>query len=296
MPESAVAMRSAWSFNRVRRRREQREGGQLRLRAPRVDVRREGGLQRRDRQLVHPQGPRQRIALERRDPLAPAHDEPGLRSPQQLVAAECNEVRARRSNFRARSARVRGRTPGVDERTRCRRPRRTGPRLARERRELARATGRSLNPRDAEVARMHPEDAAPPRASARGGSRRARVRFVVPTSTQRRAGLLQDLGQPERAADLDQLAARDHDLPPGASAETTRSSAAAPLLTTSAASAPVRRTSQASTPSARSLRLPVGHVVLERDVAAGRLEQAPGGRARTAARGPGSCGGRPRWR
>ena len=44
---------------------------------------------------------------------------------------------------------------------------------------------------------------------------------------------------------------------PAAKAESTSSSAAAPLLTTSAASAPVSRVSQRSTPVPRSPRSPV---------------------------------------
>jgi hypothetical protein len=47
-----------------------------------------------------------------------------------------------------------------------------------------------------------------------------------------------DLGDPEAAADLDQLAPRHHHPRPAASAASTSSTAAAPLLTTMAASAP----------------------------------------------------------
>ena len=50
------------------------------------------------------------------------------------------------------------------------------------------------------------------RPSARAAAKSsARVRFVVPTSTRRRTGPADDLGDPDAAADLDQLAARHGD-------------------------------------------------------------------------------------
>ena len=56
----------------------------------------------------------------------------------------------------------------------------------------------STKPERAEVRRVRAQDRAGARRPARARSRRRRVRFVVPTSTQPRAGLRHHLGDPER--------------------------------------------------------------------------------------------------
>ena len=105
--------------------------------------------------------------------------------------------------------------------------------------------------------------------------------MVVPTSTSRAPDARITSGTRKRAADLDQLAARDDHLAPGASAASASSTAAAQLLTTSASSAPVSAASSSATCSCREPRRALVELVLEVGVAArDLLRPAPSARRR----------------
>ena len=144
-----------------------------------------------------------------------AGDDARLRAAEQLVGREAHDVGARRDALAC------GRLAGEHRRERIlaalddTRPevvdQQEVPRL-RERRELGQ---RDLlgEPDGAEVGRVHPHQ---------GGRVRADRALVVgdaravggPDLDQPGAGRREDLGDPERAADLDQLTAGDHDLAP----------------------------------------------------------------------------------
>ena len=187
---------------------------------------------------------------------ARADEQPGLRAAEQLVAGEADERRA--GAHRAAHRRLVGEQPA---RSSASTPEPTSSITGDA--EPAQRLDLDLldEPERAEVRRVRAQDRAGRRRRARARSRRSRVRFVVPTSTSRAPGLRHDLGDPERAADLDQLPARDDDLAPApASAAAASSTAAAQLLTASAASAPVSSRSSASTWSWREPRSPVVEV------------------------------------
>ena len=144
--------------------------GNLARRARRIDVRGQRRLEGRERQLVDPQGPRQRIALERGRPSAcgPATS-PACGAPSSLSPVNVTTSR-RRSNFLAPSARVRGRAARGRRARRCR-----GPRPAARVAACAScASSSSVGPLgeadDAEVARVDAQD----RRRRRRGVERAR--------------------------------------------------------------------------------------------------------------------------
>ena len=119
--------------------------------------------------------------------------------------------------------------------------------LARERGELARRHLRR-EALDAVVRGVHLEDQPGLGADRARHSPSRCVRLVVPTSTSFAPAPRHDVGHAERAADLDQLAARDDRLAALApSVLSTSSTAAALLLTTVASSAPVSSQSRPRT-------------------------------------------------
>ena len=194
--------------------------------------------QRRERRLVGPCRPGERIAPEPCDELGPSDDEAGLRPADQLVAAERHQVRAggqplarRRLVGEAERRRVEegpaaevvdhDRTMAMGElgeRGRRRAPRRSPP------------GGSSRGGRGARAG--HP--------SARAGSKSAtRVRFVVPTSTSR-APARRTISGMRTPPPISTSSPRDTTTrPPRPASPTASATAAALLLTTSASSAPV---------------------------------------------------------
>ena len=180
-----------------------------------------------------------------------ADEQPGLRAAEQLVAAEAHERgagahRAAHRRLVGQQRDVVGEDAGAD---------------VVDHRHAERAQRLDLDLLDeaerAEVRRVRAQDRAGALAERRRVVGQARAVGGADLD-QPRAGLRDDLGDAEAAADLDQLAARDDDLAPRpASAAAASSTAAAQLLTASAASAPVSSHSSASTWAWREPRSPV---------------------------------------
>ena len=177
-----------------------------------VEVRERDGFEPGERDLVGAQRARERMAREQRDEVGAADDDPGLRSAEQLVAREGDE---RRAGVEALAhARLVAEPRGRRRRaTAC--ARRAAPIPAStttggpERRELG--DRRRLGEADhAVVRRVHLEHER--------GALGDRALVVGPAGAvggadldEPGAGLGEDLGNAEAAADLDQLAARhDH--------------------------------------------------------------------------------------
>ena len=70
-----------------------------------VAVERERSLERRERQLVGPQSPLERVAAEALDEVGAPDDDPRLRAAEELVAGEADEVGAGGERVARRSAR-----------------------------------------------------------------------------------------------------------------------------------------------------------------------------------------------
>jgi hypothetical protein len=185
------------------------EDGNLRAGELGVAVEAQRRRQRGKRELVDPHGPGERMGSAGLDRVAPADQHPGLRAPEQLVAREAHDRAARGDRAghgrlagqRGQAARERARADVVDDRH---------P-------QPAQILGRDLlgEADHAVVGRMGAQD--------RAGLRPHRALVVAEPSAiggadlhQLGAGLLNHLRQAERAADLDQLSAGDHDLTPGA--------------------------------------------------------------------------------
>ena len=170
----------------------------------------EHALERRDLHLVHADRPRDRVAPELLDEVRASHDDAGLRAAEQLVAAERDEVRAvgervgdgrlvrRHAVAAARAAPTRRRSRNGTPRLRASAARSRAGVLARE-------------AHDAVVRGMDLEDRAG--ALGEGGAVVGDPRAVRRADLDElRAGRGHDVRDPELAADLDQLAARDEDL------------------------------------------------------------------------------------
>ncbi len=167
-------------------------------------------MQRGDQQAVEPADAGQRVLAQLGDQLRAADGETRLRPAEQLVPAERDDVGAGIENLAHRDLVVDAQRP---ERGEIAAAPINDQRLAalgrqpRQRSDL-RLVGEAD---DLEVARVHLED--------RPGARADRVAVVRQARLVRRADLAQlaarrreDVGHAERAADLDQLAARDDDL------------------------------------------------------------------------------------
>src|SRR5262249_23372901 len=152
------------------------------------------------------------IAREPPDQLGAADDEPGLRTAQQLVAAERDEVGARRQ--RLGHGRFMRQSPPLET------DQRTASQILDERNLMIAGDRRELCPRnrrgeavDYVVAGMRLEDQTGLWADGRGvvGEMRPIRR---PYLAQPGSGPRHDVGKTKRAADLDQLAARHDRLAP----------------------------------------------------------------------------------
>ena len=194
--------------------------------------------ERGERRLVGSGRSSQRVLAQPGDEVGPTDDQAGLRTADELVAAERDDVGAGRQSL------ARRRLVGETER----------PRSA----AVPRSRGRRRrSPRDDEPARPAPSDRAPrrspPAGSSRGGRggpaarrRRAvraksatRVRFVVPTST-RRAPARRTISGIRTPPPISTSSPRDTTTrPPRPASPTASASAAALLLATRASSAPV---------------------------------------------------------
>ncbi len=164
-------------------------------------------VERRERQLVDAQRALERILLEPANQVRAADDDAGLRSAEQLVAAERDEVGAR-GDRRAHGRLVR-QAPAlqVDERTAAEIDRDRHAALAPDRREIAdRHALREAA--DRVVARVHLHQQRRARADRVGVVRGMRAVRGADLD-ELRAGAAHDVGNAERAADLDQFAARD---------------------------------------------------------------------------------------
>ncbi len=187
---------------------EHREHRDRRPRVGGVAVEAERRLERRERQLVDPHRAGERVAAAGGDGVALADEQPGLRAAEELVAREADDGRAG-AHRAAHGGLVgeRGQVVGQDARADVVDH---GDAQAAERLDLD-----LLDEADrAEVRRVGAQE--------RRGVGRDRPRVVGQPRTVRRAdldhpraGLGHDLGDPERAADLDELPARDDELAPG---------------------------------------------------------------------------------
>ena len=148
----------------------------------------------------------QRVAAQPLDEVGPADDDPRLRAAEQLVAAEADEVGARRERL------LRGRLVAeVEERARAEivdeRQRRAGARRA----ASSVSAGCSVKPTMRKFdwcTRSRSAVSRAGRALVVGGARAVRR----PDLDEPRAGAREHVGNPEAVADLDQLAARDEHL------------------------------------------------------------------------------------
>ena len=173
------------------------------------------------------------------------HDEPGLRAAEQLVAAERHEVRARRQAFRGRRLVRQPERRRVEQRAAAEVVDDDRPVLVGDPRELARV-GHLGESALAEVRGMDAQDDA--------CALRERLHEVRGTRPVRRpdldepgTGAADDLRDPDAAADLHELAARDdHASAAPGRGPTLSATAAALLLVTIASAAPVSAMSASS--------------------------------------------------
>ncbi len=168
----------------------------------------EGGFERREGQLVDPQGPHQRMppdAVEQR----PAPDNDSCLGPaQELVSAERADADAgvdAGADGRLVADRVLGRPPGQESAAEILHQRDLEPRAQLRQLRKCRPFGEAL---DAEIGRVDPEDQRCPFADGRRVVCRPRP---VRRShfAQDRAGLPHHIRDPEAAANFHELAARD---------------------------------------------------------------------------------------
>ena len=198
-------------------RRQHREG-RVRLRERlRVEEQAQRRLQRHEPELVAPHGAVERVRAHPRDALARADDDPHLRTADQLIAGGGHEVGAGRDALRG----ISGSSPGIPAPSarrarRCRgRRRRGGRRPCRGPRDPR--ADLPLEALDAVVGRVDAEQEA--RLRADGVLVVLEVRAVRrPDLAEDRSRLLHHLRDPVLTADLHELAARDDDLRPCASA------------------------------------------------------------------------------
>ena len=181
--------------------------GDLAVRAGRVQGQRR--LQRGGLQLVDPHRARERVLAQLRDQVGATDDAAGLGAAEELVAAERDEVGA--VGQRLVHARLLAGEPALGvQQARADIEHERHPGLRGELGELG-GRRRGREPDHAVVRRVHLQD--------RGGRVLDRGAEVGRTGAVRRADLDQacaggahDVGDPELAADLDQLAARDEHL------------------------------------------------------------------------------------
>lgn len=195
----------------LRRPREQAQRGQVLRQALGAQVQAQRGFERRQRQLAHAQCALHGEPADTLHGLPAADDEPGLRPPQQLVAAEGDHVAAGRQHLLRQRLARQPVSAQVHQRAAAqvggqRQALRMGN--ARERR-LAHRRGEPLDRVVAGV-HLHQERGA----FADGAFVVVRVGAVGGAHfDQRGAGGGHHVGHAEGAADLDQFAARDDDLP-----------------------------------------------------------------------------------
>ena len=128
--------------HRLRRLVQHPQHRHLPQRPLRVEVERERPLERGERELVGAQRALERVPAQALDEVGAAHDDPGLRPAEQLVAREADEVGAGGEAL-ARRRLVLGR---VDEHARAEVVHERQSVALRHRRELARPTGCSVKP------------------------------------------------------------------------------------------------------------------------------------------------------
>ena len=171
---------------------------------------RRGPVERGERHLVETQRARERVAAQRRDEIGAADDDPGLGAAEQLVAREAHEVRAEPEPRRRVGLFGQAHASQVHERGAAEVLEQRQPVLASDRRQRGQLhVGREAA--DLEVAAVHLEQ------QRRVRSDRAPVVLGMrpirrPDFDEPGAGRFDHVRQPERAADLDQLAPRDEDL------------------------------------------------------------------------------------
>ena len=172
---------------------------------------RERPVERGERQLVEPQRARHRIAPQRVDETRPAEHDARLRSPEQLVAREAHEVGAQTQARRSVGFRRQTLRREIDERA--------AAEILDQRHAVRAAELRQLGQRHLGDEAAQLEVAAVDLEQQRG-ARAERSLVVGQVRAVRGADLdqldprpFEDFRHPERAADLDQLAARDDHLP-----------------------------------------------------------------------------------
>jgi hypothetical protein len=179
------------------------QDGDLGERARRIAVQRERGLERGERELVDAHRACERVAPAGGDRLVRADHQAGLRPAEELVAAEADDGGA--GADRPAHGRLVGEDLELGE-------------VARsdvvDDRQPEPAEGLDLDllgePEHAEVRRVRAQDHVAPGLRVVAQPRAVRRADL----DEPRAGLLDDLGHPERAADLHELAARDDHLAP----------------------------------------------------------------------------------
>ena len=184
-----------------------------RARAP-AEEQAQGRVERRERELVEPQRAGERAACAASGPARPrAEHDAGLRARR----AACRR-RSRPDRRRSRAAPARRTRPGA---RRARRstsvplPRSSTTRDAVRRARAPTSSARSTSatkPRSSKLRAVHLEDARPCAGRARPRSRAGGCGWWCRPRPGSRPAVAQDLGHAERAADLDQLAARDDHL------------------------------------------------------------------------------------
>ncbi len=183
-----------------------------------VEVVAQGGLQRRQGQLVDAQGARHRVAADLLHQLTPADDQSRLRPPQQLVAAEGDHVDAGGHRLAHRRLPRQAEIGQIKQHTASQILHHRQPVLAAEGSQFRRRH-RGGEADDAVVAGMDLEQQTGLLAD--GGAVVLQVRLVGGSHlAQAHAAGRHHLRHPEGAADLHQLAARHHRLlPPGEGAQ-----------------------------------------------------------------------------
>ena len=260
------------------------------MRPLRIEVEEQRPLERRERQLVRPERPLERMAPQPADQLGAAADDPGLRPAEELVARERDEVGARRRCSRGASGSSASGAKLPEPRSSS-----SGSPWRRATAASSFSAGRSVNPTVRKFdwcTRRSSAVSAPDRRLVVGGARAVRR----PHLHQPRSGALQHLVDPEAVADLDQLAARDDHLATVGERGDREQQGGGVVVddegVLGAGELPEDR-GEMVVPRAAP---PVGEVVLEVRVGACRAPDVLERRRPRAARGRGSCAGRRRWR
>ena len=209
-------------------------------------------LERRQRELVEPQRPRQRVPLGPRDrlgasrPSAPPAGRPAACRPRSTPARRPRATERRTGGSSASSSRPSASTPEPTSSI-------TGTPSS----HSSSISTSSTKPSCAEVGRVRAQDRAGRPARSRARSRRSRVRFVVPTSTSRAPACAITSGTRKPPPISTSWPRETTTRARPASAAAASSTAPAQLLTASAASAPVSSRSRPSTWSWREPRSPL---------------------------------------